>query len=91
MSSAASELTWIKQVLTNLNFEIKEPIQIFYDNQLARRIATNLIFHEQTKHTKVNCHFIQEKVQSKEIHTPFVKSEDQLVDVFTKGLSVKIF
>jgi hypothetical protein len=76
MASTASELTWIKHVLTDLNFEIKEPVKMFCDNQSARHIAANHVFHERTKHIEVDCHYIREKVQSKEIDTPFVKSED---------------
>jgi hypothetical protein len=34
---------------------------------------------------------LEKKVQSKEIDTPFVKSENQLADILFKGLSVKIF
>jgi hypothetical protein len=79
MASTVSELTWIKQVLTNLNIKVEEPMKIFCDNQSARHIASNLIFHKRTKHIEVDCHFIREKVQSKEIETPFVKSEDQLL------------
>lgn len=31
-------------------------------------------------------HFVREKVVSKEIFTPYVKTEDQLADMFTKSL-----
>jgi hypothetical protein len=91
MSSTVSELIWIRQVLVDLNIKIEEPMKIFCDNKSARHIATNPVFHERTKHIEVDCHFIREKVQSKEIETPFVKSENQLADIFTKGLSVKAF
>jgi hypothetical protein len=73
MASTASELTWIKYVLIDLNFEIKEPMKIFYDNQSTRHIVANPVFHERTKHIEVDCHYIRENVQSKEIDTPFVK------------------
>jgi hypothetical protein len=91
MTSTTSELTWIKQVLVDLKININEPMKMFRDNQAARHIASNPVFHERTKHIEVYYHFIREKVQSKEIETPFVKSEDQLADIFTKGLSVNTF
>jgi hypothetical protein len=35
---------------------------------------------------EVDCHFVQDKQLSGEIVTTFVRSEDQLADVFTKSL-----
>jgi pyruvate-formate lyase-activating enzyme len=84
MASTASELIWIKQVLVDLKININEPMKMFCDNQAARHITSNLIFHERTKHIEVDFHFIRGKIQLKEIETPFVKSEDQLADIFTK-------
>jgi Reverse transcriptase (RNA-dependent DNA polymerase) len=62
MTSTASELTWIKQVLADLEIKIKEPMKIFCDNQSARHITINPIFHERTKHIEVDCHFIRESI-----------------------------
>ena len=49
------------------------------------------MFYERTKHIEVNCHFIREKVQAKEIETPYVKSENQLADIFIKDLDLGSF
>jgi hypothetical protein len=67
MASTASELTWIKQVLVDLKININEPMKMFCNNQAVRHIASNPVFHECTKHIEVDCHFIREKVKSKEI------------------------
>ncbi|KAJ3696659.1 hypothetical protein LUZ61_000364 [Rhynchospora tenuis] len=91
MASTACELIWIKQLLADLRIKHEAPMKMFCDNQAARHIAANPVFHEMTKHIEVDCHFIRDQVQSREIETPFVKSENQLADILTKGLSTKSF
>jgi Reverse transcriptase (RNA-dependent DNA polymerase) len=91
MASTASELVWLKQLLHDLKISCEGPMQMYCDNQAARHIASNPVFHEQTKHIEVDCHFIREKVQAGEIETPFVRSQDQLADIFTKALDKGTF
>ena len=91
MASTASELIWLKQLLKDMRINVDQPMKMYCDKNSARHIAQNPVFHERTKHIEVDCHFIREKVQAKEIETPFVRSENQLADVFTKGLDPKPF
>ena len=58
MVSATCELMWIKQLLQELKFCEVQQMQIYCDSQVARHIASNPIFHERTKHIKVDCHFV---------------------------------
>jgi len=46
------------------------------------------IFHERINH-RDRCHYVIDKVLSDEITTYFVKSEDQLVDMFKNSLKTK--
>jgi len=65
MASAACELIWLKQLLTDFGFHGVTPMTLFCDNQVAMHIASNLVFHERIKHIEVDCHYIRQQVQAK--------------------------
>jgi hypothetical protein len=91
MASIASELIWIDQLLMDMGIEIQSSMKIFCDNQATRHIASNPVFNKRTKHIEVGCHFVREKIQAKKIETPFMRSKDQVADIFTKELESKPF
>jgi hypothetical protein len=86
MSAVTSELIWLRGLLRELLVSHPQPMQLFCDNQAALHIAANPVYHERTKHIEIDCHFIRERIQSKEIVTAHVSSHDQLADIFTKAL-----
>ena len=52
-----------------MEVSIKTPVSIklWCDNQVALKIAPNMIFHEQTNHIEIDCHFVREKIVTKKI------------------------
>ena len=86
MASTACEILWLKILLSDLGIKSNKPIVLHCDNQAAMHIAANPVFHERTKHIEVDCHFVRHQVQSNVLTTAYIRSSDQLADVFTKVL-----
>jgi len=86
MSQGICELLWIKILLRDLKLGTLETMRLYCDNKAAISIAHNPVQHDRTKHVEIDRHFIKEKPNSGVICTPFVKTNEQLADIFTKGL-----
>ncbi|KAK2966046.1 hypothetical protein RJ640_001980 [Escallonia rubra] len=87
MSSACSEISWLRGLLQDLHINIVTPTPLYADNTSAIRIASNPVFHERTKDIEVDCHFIRDKYLDGVISLPYVASQDQIADIFTKPVT----
>jgi len=67
MASLTCELIWVKQFLWELNFYEIQTMKMYCDNHVALHIASNPVFHERAKHIEIDCHFVREKLMTKEI------------------------
>ncbi|XP_072071634.1 uncharacterized protein [Arachis hypogaea] len=56
LANGTCELVWLLKLLKEFNILPPLPVDIFCDNKSAIYIASNPIFHERTKHVKVDCH-----------------------------------
>lgn len=86
MATTVSELLWLRWLLIDFEAQQIEPTPLYYDNQAARHIANNPVYHERTKHVEMDCYFVRERVESKDIEPRQISTADQLADVFTKAL-----
>ena len=87
MTQSIYEIRWIHQLLMEVGIETSVPAKLWCDNQVAVHIVSNLVFHERTKHIEIDCHFVREKIQLGLISTRYVKTGEQLGDIFIKPLS----
>ena len=61
------------------------------DNKSAIEISRNPVHHGRTKHIKVQYHFIRKCVEEGKLSLRYVRTEDQLADLFTKSLGISKF
>lgn len=83
---AAQESIWLMKLMGDLQQPGEYSVELCCDNQSAIQLAENPVFHARTKHVEVHHHFIREKVLQGEIEMRAVNTDDQLADIFTKGL-----
>ena len=87
MAQFACEIMCLHQLLVEFGIKTSISAKLWRDNQATLHIAFNHVFHEQTKHMEIDCHFVREKIQLSLISTGYVKNGEQLGDIFTKTLS----
>ena len=63
-----------------------ERIPILCDNTSAINLTKNPVHHSRTKHIEIRHHFIRDHVQKGDVCIDYVKTDDQLADIFTKPL-----
>lgn len=81
------EIMWIHQLLKEVGRMRSTPATLWCNNQASLHIALNPIFHEQTKHIEIDYHFVRKKIQQGLISTGYVKTGEQLGDIFTEALN----
>ena len=62
MAATAAEVVWIVRFLGDLGISNLKPVTLHCDNMSAIHITKNPVYHDRTKHIKIDCYFTREKV-----------------------------
>ena len=73
-------------MLCDLCIPLLQTPTIYSDNISSLALASNPIFHGQTKHIEIDYHFVRERVVRKDLLVQYVNTVDQLEAFLTKGL-----
>ena len=86
-SEAAKEAVYLDALYKELGFkEDTAPIQLSLDNKAAIDSSYNPENHARTKHIDRRHYFVRELVEEGRLVVPFVSTNDNLADFFTKPL-----
>ena len=78
-------------LLQELRVQLSNTLVLYCDNKSAEALASNPKYHSQTKHIKLDFHFVREHIAKKELVVEHVSSFNQLADVLTKPLGFDHF
>ena len=85
MAAALREVKWLRKLLKGLDVEQKST-RFFCDSKAAIHIASNVVFHERTKHIENDCHAVRDAVQAGLIKLHHIWTQDQVADILIKAL-----
>nr|KAJ0227036.1 hypothetical protein LSAT_V11C100049630 [Lactuca sativa] len=89
-ASCTSQVVWIQSQLRDYGLSMKN-IPLYCDSEIAIRICHNPMQHSKTRHIALRYHFIKDHVEDGNVEVHFVRSADQLADIFTKALPEATF
>nr|GEX84323.1 retrotransposon protein, putative, unclassified [Tanacetum cinerariifolium] len=85
LSTSCAQFIWMRTQIKDYGFNYNK-IPLYCDSQSAIAISCNPVQHSRTKYIHTRYHFIKEQVKNGIIELYFVRTEYQLVDMFTKAL-----
>ncbi|KAI5322358.1 hypothetical protein L3X38_031430 [Prunus dulcis] len=81
----------VNTILQDLHIVLPEAPVLHSDNLSALALSSNPVLHSRIKHLELDFHFIREWVQRHDLVVRYVNTEDQVADIFTKGLHSPLF
>ncbi|XP_070014192.1 secreted RxLR effector protein 161-like [Nicotiana sylvestris] len=90
-TSCTCHTIWLRRLLKELNLPQIDATKICVDNKSAQTLVKNPMYRDRSKHIDTWYHFIRECIAKKEVELKFVKSHNQVANIFTKLLKLKDF
>jgi hypothetical protein len=88
---AGTEAVWIHQLLGELGLPVQTSTTIYCDNQSAIQVVDNPVSHSKMKHVELHAHYLRQLVHENIVSLEYCRTNDQVVDIFTKPLVEAIF
>jgi hypothetical protein len=100
LCATMQEVTWFLQFAHELfSFDARyrphahAPVHtvLHVDNQAAIQLSKYDVHHDRTKHIPLRYHFVREEINNNQVKVKYIPTEQQLADMFTKGLNAIAF
>ncbi|KAF2297070.1 hypothetical protein GH714_016331 [Hevea brasiliensis] len=91
VTSYTCHAIWLRRLLKELYLTQEGATEICIDNKSTQALTKKPVFHDRSKHIDKMYHFIRECIAKKEVEVKYVKSQDQIADIFNKPLKFEVF
>ena len=81
-------MVWLRNLLDELGFLPKQPIELRIDNTSAIRVSKNPEHHGRMKHLDIRHFWLRDAVQDGKLDPVYISTDDQVADLLTKSLPV---
>nr|XP_043639756.1 uncharacterized mitochondrial protein AtMg00810-like [Erigeron canadensis] len=68
MATTVSEVLWMRWLLKDFEINLTEATPLYCDNEAARHIANNPVFHERTKHVEMDCFLYENELSLRKFY-----------------------
>ncbi|GJW30246.1 ribonuclease H-like domain-containing protein [Tanacetum coccineum] len=91
VANVVAEMVWLCNLLRELHTPLLTATLVYSDIVSAVYMSTNPVQDQQTKHIKIDIHFVRDMVKAGYVRVLHVPSRFQYADIFTKGLPSALF
>jgi histone deacetylase 1/2 len=91
MCEAIKEAMWLRNFLSELKIKYDDPIVLRVDNESAKALSLDPVNHSGSKHIDLKYKFILECVSTGFIKPVYVRTDQNIADIFTKSPTVAVF
>ena len=85
LTYATQEAIFIRGVLEDMGYPLKDSTVIYEDNKGAVEMASHPTSHRNTKHIDTKYHFVREQVTQNIVSIKYCSTTQQTADIMTKG------
>jgi hypothetical protein len=90
-NDASKESIWLRKFISGLFGDKIETTMVHCDNESCIKLTENSVFHYRSKHIDMRYHYIRNLVQRKTVKLQYISMREQVVDILTKPLTLRLF
>jgi hypothetical protein len=88
---SSKNVFYYRQFLDELGYPQSSPTTLWEDNTACIAQSKNPIQSSKTKHMHIKYNYVRDLAEASEIKLEYICTEDQIADIFTKALPLRLF